>query len=296
MTRVEVPVEMPEGMMSQFEVDGQAAGYSGSPHGYITQSWVGRRNTSSVQVTNSPANVTALSITVPKVTDSTNARVTVDGTSGQENNYVVNGVADMGPGMLNSILSLIEVHQKQLKSLRADITVTSLDPKSNSTETRDGKAIYLSGIGSGNWTRVDWKNPDENLSIYANIFTFYQPKLKQVFIGKSNDETAKAVQKMLNLAKENIKSDYKLALIGSEELMPGVQTRHLELKQKSADLNPIEIWVENNGMILQAKFPGQNGKIITLLLTNVEKNVMLTKNDFKIEYPKDTLEVRGPVY
>ena len=48
------------------------------------------------------------------------------------------------------------------------------------------------------------------------------------------------------------------------------------------------MWVNSDGMPVQLKFIEQNDDIMTLLITNPEKNIALKPEDFQIKCPEGT--------
>lgn len=294
MVKVEVPVHLAEGTFGSATGDlvGTGSGFgsgtgSGNPHGYITQGVVSKTKSRVAEVSNNPANVTGLSVTVPKT-----APAEITQGRGTANTFIIDGAS--GPGVIGAVLARISAHQRALRSLRSDIKVTSVTTGIDETEVREGKLINLAGDANGSSIRIDWKKPEEeSLSVVGSTFTVYQPKLAQVTIGKTGDETAMAVLPGLNMGKADLKLSFDINYLGVEEVSPGVQTWRLELKRKgNTDLKPIYLWVDNTGMIVQGKFTEKDGGTITVLLTKPEKNITLKPEDFNIVYPKETKVIR----
>ena len=293
MVKVEVPVHLAEGTFGSAAGDlagsgsGSGFGYgtgSNSPHGYISKAYIGRRKSQVAEISNYPANVTGLSVTVPKAAPE----------AAPENRSFANITADAGSDVTGAVLARISAQQRALKSLRSDIKVTRVTTGIDEIDVRDGKLIYLVGGGGGaSSSRIDWKNPEEeNLSVVGGTFTVYRPKLAQVTVGKTGDETARAVLPILNMGKADLRLSFDISYLGTEEVSPGVQAWRLELKRRGTDLKPIHIWIDKDGMIVQGKFTEQDGSNVTVLLTKPEKNVTLKPEDFRIEYPKETKVIR----
>ena len=54
-----------------------------------------------------------------------------------------------------------------------------------------------------------------------------------------------------------------------------------------------ELWVDGNGMPRQAKIIEQNNDTTAILLTNIQKNVTLKGEIFKLKYPSSVKKIRA---
>ncbi|MEJ7698501.1 MAG: hypothetical protein WKF71_02480 [Pyrinomonadaceae bacterium] len=54
-----------------------------------------------------------------------------------------------------------------------------------------------------------------------------------------------------------------------------------------------ELWVDGNGMPIQAKVVESNNDTTTVLLSGFEKNAKINLQQFEVKLPKDTKIVKG---
>jgi Ca-activated chloride channel family protein len=289
-TRVEVPVERPDG--------------TDSPDAKL------RSNiTNQVVVAGrvpSGTTFTSLLKTAPNVRSEPLAGgFQIDGSSGAENVMVIDGAEVTGfrTGQLNSnnalppitaIFKRMDEHQKALKSLLANITMTKFDSVLSQTETSEGTVKYLPQ--ADNYAlRIDWTKPKtEILSIVKDRYVFYQPALKTAITGKTGENQKNVFLTFSNLTKEKLKENYSVKYLGEEKVSGNISAWHLELTPKTAsNYKTAELWVDGNGMIIQVKLTENNGDWSSILLSNPQKNVSIGAADFKIDLPKETKIARN---
>jgi Ca-activated chloride channel family protein len=292
--RIEVPVELAEGT------------FGGGVKGGDLSS--GRGGTLSNAATGGmPSLLYNISPTVARsgMRDATgaNRNPTVAGSSGPENGFVIDGTSSLstaqsanvtaGPAApswpgINSVLKKIETHQLALKTLRSDIKISTFEARLNKSVDRRGELIYQS-IKTNPSIRVDLEEPKESISLVNGNYSIYFPELQQYRAGKPRDAAMVRGLAFLNIPAIELKANYTVDYIGSENVTAGVRTWHLELKPKNAaEYKSIHLWVNNDGMPVQLKFVEQDDDIMTLFITNPEKNIVLKPEDFQIEIPEGT--------
>jgi Ca-activated chloride channel family protein len=227
-----------------------------------------------------------------------NVSPTVSRSSVPESSGAPDGVqgqpASGGAGIINLILSRIETHQKALTSLRADVKMSEFTKGVEEIDIREGKMIHLPAKGNVS-TRIDWKKPvEESFSTINGAYMLYRPKQGQVVMGKSSDNPVNFALALPSMQRPTLTGSFNINYIGIEEVSPGNPAWHIELVPKNPTVyKSIHLWIDKNGMAVQEKLVETNEDSITLLFTNVEKNVVLKAEDFKIEYPKETKVVRA---
>ncbi len=285
-TRVEVPVELPEGINRETTVGNvYKNGVSGNI-GYIYGGAIasgsgsgGGNGSGSGNVSLVRLNKTQYFDPVNKITDT--EIVTKDElTSSQQSSKKTSST------VLSRIFSVMEAHQKALTSLKADVRMEKYNSALSETDTTLGSMKYLPSKNTLTM-RIDWTKPvQEVISLMNDEYVLYRPRLNQVIKGKVKN--SKIPLNLLKMSKENLKKDFSIKYLGQETVSTNVPVWHLELtpKTKSA-FKTIEVWVDGNGMIVQEKMTEENGDWTQISLLNLQKNTTLTANDFKIELPKE---------
>jgi outer membrane lipoprotein-sorting protein len=98
----------------------------------------------------------------------------------------------------------------------------------------------------------------------------------------------------MNMSKAQLQANYTVKYLGQANVAGGIPTWHLELVPKTAQkYKSAELWVDGNGMPIQAKVVENNNDTTTVLLSNLQKNVTLNASIFKIDLPKGTKIVKG---
>jgi outer membrane lipoprotein-sorting protein len=201
-------------------------------------------------------------------------------------------------GAVNEVLKRMDDHYKVLKSLRTDTTMVKYDSVVQASDTMRGKAMFLPLKGKNALVRIDWTKPEESLAVVDKQYVIYRPRLKQAIVG--NVDSAKGTAgansplAFINMSKEQLKANYNIKYLGEEKVGGTIPTWHLELTPKAAAKYKLaEIWVDGNGMPIQMKIIETNNDSTQVLLSNIEKNISLKTDVFKINLPKDTKIVKG---
>ena len=98
----------------------------------------------------------------------------------------------------------------------------------------------------------------------------------------------------MSMSKAQLKTNYVIDYIGQEQITGAIQTWHLKLTPKAAASYKIaEIWVDSNGMPLQAKITERNDDLTTVLLSDLQKNININVKEFSIDFPSGTKVVKG---
>ena len=98
------------------------------------------------------------------------------------------------------------------------------------------------------------------------------------------------VKAFMNPSKELLMANYVIKYLGEEKIDNGIVTWHLEFTPKIEKnyYKTGELWVDSNGMAIQMKAIKNNNDSITVLFTNLEKNIALKGGDFQVNPPKGT--------
>ena len=202
-------------------------------------------------------------------------------------------------GVLNEILKRMESHRSTLTSLRADIMMAKYNPQIDSTDKYQGTTVYLPAKGRDAYVRIDWIKPrKESLAVVNRKYVLYNAGLKQAIVGKVDDAkgNAKANNALafMSMSKEELKANYTTKYIGEEKVGGGTPTWHLQLIPKNAtNYKLADLWVDGNGMPIQAKVTETNGDETTVLLSNLQKNQKIKASIFEIKPPNGTKIIEG---
>jgi outer membrane lipoprotein-sorting protein len=195
--------------------------------------------------------------------------------------------------ILPEILKRMDEHQKALTSLKSSVTMDKYNSQLDEHDISEGTVNYLPAKGRDALVRLDWTSPQQEiLSVVNKQYLLCRPRLKECIYGNV-DSATKSKQGtgtfgFLNMSKEQLKANYSVVYLGKEEVRGGIPTWHLELKPKTAQsYKSAELWVDGNGMPLQAKINENNGDSTTILLYNLEKNITISATIFQIKPPKD---------
>ncbi|MCA1815983.1 MAG: outer membrane lipoprotein carrier protein LolA [Acidobacteria bacterium] len=204
-----------------------------------------------------------------------------------------------GAGLVSSIFNKMERNRRDLRSLRASISMEKYNAQIHDSDKRTGTVIYLPGAARNDaYVRVDWKSPvQEILAVAGGQYTLFSPRRNMAWVGSTASKNAKVSSVLgfgLNASAAQLKSAYDVQDVYNETLWGGAQTTHMKLVPKgSASFQYEEIWVDGAGMPLQTKVVEKNGDATTVRLMNVERNASVARGDFKLDLGSDVKKVRG---
>lgn len=202
--------------------------------------------------------------------------------------------------VINDILKRMESHRTMLKTLRADVTMDKFNPQLDVHDTTQGNVVYLPGKSERDmFIRISWTKPvQEELSVIKGEYMLFRPRLKQVITGKvdaaKNSAGAGNALAFMSMSKAQLAANYKVDYLGEETVSGGAKTWHLGLTPKAANkYKSADIWIDGNGMPIQAKVVENNNDATTVLLTNLRKNETVKANTLAINLPKGTTRIKG---
>ena len=200
-------------------------------------------------------------------------------------------------GLVSSIINRMERNRRDLRSLRSSISMEKYDARIKDTDKRVGTLLYIPGTGKSQAVRVDWRSPQETLAVVDGEYTLLRQRMKLAYKGNANSSQNKVSGVLgfgMNVSQAQLKAAYDTQYLGEESLWGGVQTSHLKLVPKGkAGYSYAEVWVDGSGMPVQTKVVEKNGDATTVRLMDVQRNVQLSKGDFKLELGSDIKIVRG---
>lgn len=199
---------------------------------------------------------------------------------------------------LQEILNRMDANNKSLQSLRANAMMVKYDSLLKESESREGKTIYLPSKAREPFVRIDWTKPEETLATSNGVYVLYRPRLGQAITGKTKEAKgsgkAGGALSFINMSKAQLKANYSIQYIGAEKLSNGTETVHLQLTPKAVtSYKMAEVWVDKDGMPVQAKVIETNNDWTTILLSNIQKNITINAKEFKVSLPPKTDIIPG---
>jgi outer membrane lipoprotein-sorting protein len=201
-------------------------------------------------------------------------------------------------GLVSSIFSKMDRNRRDLRSMRASISMEKYNAQLKDSDKQTGTVIYLPGAGQNAYVRIDWQRPQqETLAVAEGKYTLLRPRLKMAYVGEANSNRNKVSSVLgfgLDATKSQLSAAYDTQNVYSETLWGGVQTMHVKLVPKGgARYSYAELWVDDNGMPVQTKVVEKNGDATTVRLMNVQRNAQVSKSEFKVDLGADIKKVRG---
>lgn len=218
--------------------------------------------------------------------------------------FAFSAVPAFSQAVIREILNRMTVHQKALKSLQAEITITKFSAQSGEKQIKEGTVKFMPQA-NGFWLRIDSTKPvPEVFSMVGNQYLFYQPnqnifylpEVKVAHAGAMTDLQKNMFMIFTDLSRAKLKADYpSMTYIGVEKLNDTTATWHLKLTPKIAEKHKtLEVWVNSDGMPIQAKVTENNEDWTMVFLTKLQKNTSSIKpTDFKIDLPNGTKIIKN---
>jgi len=202
--------------------------------------------------------------------------------------------------ILGEILRRMDVNNKALQSLRADVTMVKTNVQLGVSDTTYGNTSYVpKTLKHGTYVRIDWTKPvEEQIAVSGDDYELYRPRLNQVIVGKvnkaKNSASVGGALGFMNMSKAQLQENYSTAYLGQEQISGGITTWHIQLTPKTQTSYKVaELWVDADGMPRQAKVTEQNNDTTTVLLSNIQKNVTLKVEIFKLKYPGSVKKIKA---
>lgn len=203
-------------------------------------------------------------------------------------------------GVLSDILKRMDTNNKGLKSLKSNIKMSKHNAQLDEYDVYEGAVQYLPApVKEKIRVRIDWAKPlVEHLSVGGGKYILLRPRLNQAITGsvdgaKGNAGAGGALA-FMSMNREQLKANYDVAYIGEETVNGSVRTWHVKLTPKAANsYKGADLWVDSNGMPVQAKVIEKNNDSTTIQLTGIERNPTIAADVFVIKPPKGTKIIQG---
>ncbi len=201
-------------------------------------------------------------------------------------------------GLVSALINRMERNRRELKSLRAGISMEKYDARIHDKDNRSGVVLYVPGQGRSAYVRVDWQYPaKETLAVADGQYTLFRPRLNMAYRGAAGSSRAKAggIFDFLNMSGQQIRTRFEpLQDIYEETLGGGVRTTHIRLVPKGgASYKYAEVWIDGGGMPVQTKVVEKNDDATTVRLTDMQKNAGIPLDQFKLQLDGSVKIVKG---
>lgn len=201
-------------------------------------------------------------------------------------------------GLVSALINRMERNRRELKSLRAGISMEKYDARIHDKDNRSGVVLYVPGQGRSAYVRVDWQYPaKETLAVADGQYTLFRPRLNMAYRGAAGSSRAKAggVFDFLNMSGQQIRTRFEpLQDIYEETLWGNVSTTHIKLVPKGgASYKYAEVWIDGGGMPVQTKVVEKNDDATTVRLTDMQKNAGISLDQFKLQLDGSVKIVKG---
>lgn len=203
-------------------------------------------------------------------------------------------------GVLNEIMNRMDKHYDALDVLKSNVTMSKFNPQIRRSEVTQGNVIYLPEKGKREmYVRLDWTSPSEEyLTVVKGNYTLYKPGINTYYTGKVNSAKNKAQVNgplsFLSMSKKQLNANYKVQYIGAEKVNGTTDTSHIKLIPKTAsNYKQVDLWVDSDGMPVQATVLEKSDDSTTILLTGIQKNVSYDNSVFVIRVPKGAKQIKG---
>ncbi|HEX8746983.1 MAG TPA: outer membrane lipoprotein carrier protein LolA [Pyrinomonadaceae bacterium] len=204
-----------------------------------------------------------------------------------------------GAGVVSSILNRMERNRRDMRSLRAAISMEKWNNQLREGEKAQGWLAYMPAQGRNAYVRVEWHTPRrEVLTVADGQYQLYNQRQNVVYEGRatSGKKTTKAssVLGYMNMSAAEIRSNFNAEYLGEESLYGDVRTSHLKITPKgAASYKYAEIWVDGGGNLIQAKVVERNDDSTTVRLTNLQKNDVISPDHFRQQLPDGVKRVKS---
>ncbi len=194
--------------------------------------------------------------------------------------------------VLNDILNRMDKHKDALQSIEADVAMTEMDSTIGISDTKTGKTYYVPAKGKNAYVRIDWTKPvEETLLVKNGKYILYRKRINQKFEGKVSDsgkntKTNSALD-FMNMSKSELRNNYSIQKLDNEKI-DGAEVWHLKLTPKGKkSYEYAEIWVDGDGMPIQANIVEKNKDYTKVRLSSIKKNVKIKAEIFNWKPPSN---------
>lgn len=201
-------------------------------------------------------------------------------------------------GLVSSALNTMERNHKNMKSLRANISMEKYNAQLRDSDKYYGVVLYIPGVGRNAFVKIEWQRPQhEIVTVAKGQYVAYRPRLNVAYVGNTNSSrnTAGGALELMNMSSAQLQTRFEqIQDARKETLWGGVQTTHLKVIPKgAASYKYAEVWIDEGGMPVQTKMVEKNDDATTVRLTNMEKNAPISLDEFNQKLDSSVKKVKG---
>lgn len=201
-------------------------------------------------------------------------------------------------GLVSSVLNRMERNRQSLRSLKASLSMEKYNAQLRDAERYSGVVLYMPSSGRDASVRIEWQKPQhEILAVSNGKYTLFRPRLSMAYVGnsKSNRNKAGGVLEMMYMTRQQLEARFQpVQEVREETLWGGISTIHLKLVPKgNASFKYAEIWVDSSGMPVQTKIVEKNDDATTMRLSNLERNLKISGEEFNVKLDSNVKIVKG---
>ena len=201
-----------------------------------------------------------------------------------------------GPWTVENVLSELDSHAHDFKSLTADIERTKVTVVANDRSTETGTIAV-----EGDKMRLDLKQPDVRTILRnGDNFYIYTPGLKRLEeynLGKRRGLVEQFLQLGFGSSGQELQRGYQVAIAG-EPMVDNRKTVELELIPRSAELknqfSKIDLWLDPSTWLpmQQEFFEAGTRDYFIIHYTDIVRNAHVNEAVFKPHWPKGTQRIK----
>lgn len=203
-----------------------------------------------------------------------------------------------GAGVVSAILNKMERNRRDLRSLRASISMEKWNNQLRESDKSEGVLAYVPASGRSANVRIEWQKPRrEILTVADGQYTLYNMRQNVAYQGNARSSRNKAggMMDFLNMSSAQIRARFDAQYAGEETLWGGVGTWHLKITPKgAASFKYAEIWVDSStGDVVQTKVIEKNDDATTVRLMNLQKNGNISSDEFRQQLGDNVKRVKS---
>ncbi|MCW5961733.1 MAG: VWA domain-containing protein [Pyrinomonadaceae bacterium] len=268
------------------EIADSRSGSVQSSHGFVSQISAGNRSTGRIDgmAANRPANVVNLELKTPA--GGKDVSVTKDGSTTEARSAIV--ILEDDQPVLKAVLARVESQNKQLRTVRANVTSTIFVADSKTSYVKKGKIIYALDNSRRPLVRFDWTDPATVINSYANREMIEYREATKTAVRISLPDNDKLPQWFWREDSASLAGNYDVKYIGNGKIgETPVWLLELTSKSKTND-DKFEFWVDQTGTVIQVRITLKNGNYHNMLFTDLVKNGEVNSKEFRISLPQGT--------
>lgn len=211
------------------------------------------------------------------------------------------GAAETDAQDMRTILKRMDSHYKSLQTLQAGVSRRQANPQVGTSDDSSGTIVLVPGKKGRDDVsiRLNWTKPrEETLLVHQGKYQLYVPGIKTSYEGTTKSQkvgqSGGGVLRMMTMSEAELKANYTSVFEG-EETLNGTKVWHIVLTPKARqEFKHADLWINFDGMPIQAKITAHNNETDTFQLSGVKPNEKVDMNKVfsKIKTPSGTKVVK----